>query len=521
MSARPIRKVLLVRPPAHLWPILNESDNFLMPLGLPMLAAYLRERRPDIQIRIIDCLPLKMGWKSLESAISSFRPDVVGVGEMIVYMKEGMRVLELARRLDPGVITVAGGHFHSHMPEYSLETFPFLDFVVRYEGEETLYELLTALEQGRDPATVAGIAFRDGQGGCVCTPPRPLLDLDSLPMPAYDLMPVDRYSPFGHLWPRAITVQASRGCPYQCNFCSWSALEGERRLDASGRVRFTPRRRQLSVDRTLQVLETLYEKHGVRYLFWADATWNMDPAWLDGLCSGILSRGWKLGWWAFVRADLIVEQERSGLLEKMVRAGLRHCLFGGERPTREELSEVGKNDMPATALGEACGILKRRYPEVFRQATFTTGILSETPESMDRLGEFSRSVNLDFAAFHPLQPYPGTPLWDQARTEGVIEEQDFSNFDMFCPVMRPRAMDRDQVAAHTSRITQQFVTRQPLRYARSLFSPHRIRRRLHWWFLFSIGRVIFYDAVRAARGLGQFKGFSGLNRLWKPTWYDT
>jgi anaerobic magnesium-protoporphyrin IX monomethyl ester cyclase len=520
MPHRTIRRILLVRPPAHLWPILNESDNFLMPLGLPCLAAYLRERQPGIEIRIVDCLPLEIGWASLEALIAEFQPDLVGVGEMIVYMKEGMRVLEIAKRLDPDVITVAGGHFHSHMPEYTLETFPQVDYVVRYEGEETFHQLVRSLNEGGEPSDVLGIAFRGAEGAPVLTAPRPLLELDELPLPAYDLMPVDRYSPFGKLWPRAITVQASRGCPYHCNFCSWTALEGEHRLDADGKLVMVPRRRQLSVARTLEILDVLYNEHGVRYLFWADATWNFDDDWLDELCTAIIERGWELGWWAFVRADLLLEQERKGILDKMVRAGLRHCLFGGERPTKEELAEVGKNDMPATALSEACHLLKHKYPQVFRQATFTTGIRSETPESMARLGRFTRSCALDFAAFHPLQPYPGTPLWDQASAGGWIGEEDFSNFDMFCPVLEPEHMDRAEVATLTSKVTQEFVTKQPFRYAASLVSPHAIRRRLHWWFLFAIGRVMLHDATQALLGRKRFEGFSGLNKLWKPRWYD-
>jgi anaerobic magnesium-protoporphyrin IX monomethyl ester cyclase len=520
MSARPIRRVLLVRPPAHLWPILNESDNFLMPLGLPTLAAYLREKQPDLHIRIVDCLPLELGWKSLEALIAEEKPDLIGVGEMIVYMKEGMRVLEIAKRLDPDVVTVCGGHFHSHMPDYTLETYPQVDFVVRYEGEETFHELILALNEGNELASVLGITYRDEQGQPHSTAPRPLLDLESLPLPAYDLMPVDRYAPFGKLWPRAITVQASRGCPYQCNFCSWTALEGEHKLDVDGKLVMVPRRRQLSAARMLEIVDLLYNEHGIRYLFWADATWNFDDNWVDEFCTGIIERGYDLGWWAFVRADLMLEQEEKGLLEKMVKAGLRHCLFGGERPTEEELAEVGKNDMPPTALSDCCHLLKRKYPQVFRQATFTTGIHSETRESMERLGRFTRSCALDFAAFHPLQPYPGTGLWDQANEGGWIEEDDFSNFDMFCPVMKPAAITREEVASLTSKVTQEFVIKQPIRYASALFSPHAIRRRLHWWFLFSIGRVMFYDASQAVMGKKRFEGFSGLNRLWKPSWYD-
>jgi anaerobic magnesium-protoporphyrin IX monomethyl ester cyclase len=176
--------------------------------------------------------------------------------------------------------------------------------------------------------------------------------------------------------------------------------------------------------------------------------------------------------------------------------------------------------MSPDSLRDICGVLKQKYPQVFRQATFTTGIRSETAETMERLATYSRQVGLDFAAYHPLQPYPGTPLWDQASREGWIEEEDFSNFDMFYPVMSSEHLPRTEIAQLTSKITKDFVTKQPLRYFLSLFSIHPMRRRLHWWFLFSIGRVMFHDVLGALMGTKRFEGFSGVNQLKKPGWYD-
>ena len=282
----------------------------------------------------------------------------------------------------------------------------------------------------------------------------------------------------------------------------------------------TPKRRQKSVQRTLAEIDLLYNQYGVRYLFWVDATWNYDSDWLEGVCDGIIQRGYKLGWWAFVRADLMLEQERQGLLAKMVVAGLRHCLFGGERPDAAELEEIGKGNMPADALLKVCHLLERKYPEVFRQATFTMGIRSESAASIERLADYSRRCHLDFAAYHPLQPYPGTALWQHAREQGWIEEEDFSNYDMFNPIMATEHLSREEVAHLTSKITQDFVGKQPLSYASKLISPHAIRRRLHWWFLFSIGRVILSDAMQSVRGEKHFEGFSGITHLWKPRWYD-
>jgi len=517
---KPIRKILFIRPPAHLWPIVNESDNFLLPLAFPYIAAYLRTQDPGLELRIVDCLPLEIGWRKLRGIIAEENPDMVCVGEMIVYMHEGMKVLQIAKELNPEVITVAGGHFHSHMPDYTLKTYPQVDYVIMYEGEYAFAELVQALNGGGDLSGVHSLAHRGEEGTTQFNELAPLADLDRLPTPAYDLMPMHKYSPYGMLWPRSATIQASRGCQYACDFCSWTAMEGEHDLSPDGTVTLHPRRRQKSVDKTLEELDLLYNKYKIRYLFWVDGTWNADNQWLDELCSEIIRRKYKLGWWAFVRADLVLEQEKLGILEKMVRAGFRHTLFGGERPTQDEMDEIGKGNLQWDALIRACDVLRTKYPQVFRQATFTTGIRSESEQSMLRLAAYSRVCRLDFAAYHPLMPYPGTALWKKAVENDWIEEKDFSNFDMFYPVMSTKHLTRGEVASLTGRITKDYVGLQPHRYISKMFSPHRIRRRLHWWFAFNIGRVMLHDLGRSIKGEKAFEGFSGLNKLWKPKWYD-
>jgi anaerobic magnesium-protoporphyrin IX monomethyl ester cyclase len=520
MLSRDPLKVLFIRPPSHLWPIINESDNFLMPLSFPSLSAYLKREMPGIVVKIIDCLPLQIGFKSLEQLMRWENPDVVGVGDSLPYVEEGMRVLRLAKAINPSVVTVAGGHFHSHMPEYSLGNYAQLDYIVRYEGERALVDLLQALQQGTDLSAVRSIAFRK-DGKVVETPPGPLIeDLDSLPMPDYDAMPVHKYSPFGKLWPRAATVQASRGCPLDCKFCSWSALESEHRLE-NGRVKLIPRMRRKSVSHVMEEIDVLYNKFGIRYLFWVDGTWNFSTQWVDELASEILRKGYKLGWWAFLRADLLLEQERQGVLEKVVRAGLSHTLFGGERPEKDEMKSIGKTALDGGELMAASHLLARKYPSVFRQATFVTGIRTETRESMERLGKYARDSLLDFAAFHPIQPYPGTPLWEQANREGWIEDRDFSHYDMFHPIMSSESLSRDEIAHLTRKLYMDFVGKRPTAYLKGMVSSVPIRRRLHRWFLFSIGRVILKDLYLSVKGDKQFEGFAATNKLWKPRWYET
>ena len=461
-SDRPVR-VTFVRPPRHFWPIINESDNFLLPLGYPCLAAYLREHLPAVEVEILDCCVLKMGWRSLRAELAAKRPDVVCIGELTMYHKEAFRAFRLAKELLPDCVTVAGGYFFSALPEWSLEHCEALDFVVRQEGEETLRDLLATLRDGGDAAAVLGIHHRAG-GAIAMTPPRPLIaDLDSLPMPAYDISHMEKYAPFGKLWPRAATIQRSRGCTHDCDFCSWWVQEGQHRLEDGNLV---PMRhyRTKSAQRVIAETELLYEKFGVRYLFWVDGTWNLDSAWLDEYCSEIIRRGYKLGWWAFIRVDLLLQQEKEGILEKMVQAGLRHVLVGIERNQDEDFKTLHKPGYTRDVVKEAFHLLANKYPQVFRQGTILTGLRSDDAASIRGLLKYAHEINVDFPAFHALTPFPGTRLFQEAKEKGWIEDWDFENYDMFNPIMRTEHLDRQQVSQHTNWCYQNFVARKPLRF---------------------------------------------------------
>jgi anaerobic magnesium-protoporphyrin IX monomethyl ester cyclase len=521
-------KVLFIRPPRHYWPILNESDNFLLPLGYPSLAAYVRREIPECKVEILDCCPLKIGWHSLRGEIAARNPDVVCIGEKVCYIHEAFRAYDLVKEVLPNCVTISGGHFTSHLPRWSLEQCASIDYVLRYEGEIPLTGLLNHLLGKGKLKDVPSLVCRNGDSknghdGFLETPiGRNVENLDDLPVPAYDVANLTAYAPFGLLWPRAATIQRSRGCVDTCRFCSWIAVEAKHRVQADGSVVHRPNYRSKSVERMVHETEILYEKYGVRYLFWVDATWNVDSDWLDAYSEEIIRRKYDLGWWAFTRLDQMLLQHKHGVWKKMVRAGLRHVLVGVERPAQgpDGLGWLNKHGYGYGVAKEAFEIMKRETPEVFRQGTFITGIRSDTAESIKNLLAFAHEIDVDFAAFHPITPFPGTPLYDEAVAMGWIEETDFANFDMFCPIMPTEHLSRDEVAHWTTWCQQNFVAKRPLRYMARMFSRHSIRRRLHWWFFLTIGRVLGTQALNHIKGTEAFEGFAGVNKLWKPSWYD-
>jgi anaerobic magnesium-protoporphyrin IX monomethyl ester cyclase len=512
-------KVLFLRPPRHYWPILNESDNFLLPLAYPTLAAYIKRELPSTEITILDCCAHRTGWKSLEQFIRDEKPDVVGIGEKVCFCRESDRAFRLVKQVNPRIVTVAGAQFYSHVVEESLRSNPSIDYIIRYEGEVAFVEFLKALSNGKDMSGVPNLAYLQDQK-LVTNSVANLLDMETLPMPSYELSSLDKYRAFGKLWPRAVTVQRSRGCTNNCSYCSWIAQESLYETGPDNKTVRKPVFRSKTPEQMVNEIELLYEKYDIRYLFWVDASWNYGDEWLDAFCEELIRRKYDLGWWAFIRLDLIPAQHRNGTLKKMVKAGLRHLLAGADRSDFSDLSVLSKRGQNYSIVKEALDLFRIHHPEVFRQCTFITGLPDDTAESIRSLLKYAHDINVDFAAFHPLTPFPGTQMYEEAKNAGLLMDRDYSNYDMFYPVMRTRYLSQDEVAYWTQWCQSRFVSKKPFRYFSRFFSPYSIRRRLHWWFAFSISRVFLHQIVTHLSGGEKFQGFAGVNKLWKPRWYD-
>ena len=156
-------KVLFVRPPRYMWPFNSESSAFWQPLGFASMAAVLREN--DINVRIIDCLPLKIGWKTLKKMLEKISYDILCVGEEVCSIYQGLMLINSVKEIKPETIIVAGGYYFTNMIKDSLKKYP-IDFIVKHEGEITLLELVKELEKSKTDQNfmkIKGIAFVKGK----------------------------------------------------------------------------------------------------------------------------------------------------------------------------------------------------------------------------------------------------------------------------------------------------------------------------------------------------------------------
>ena len=534
---------LFVRPPRPLWPFNGPSMSFWPPLAFASLAGALREALPDLRVAILDAPVLHMGWRTLECEIRRFQPAYVGLGEEAVSCIEGLRLARLANA--SGAYVIAGGCFFGPVAPEVLAT-GWVDIVVHGEGELTLDELVKALRSGaaEDLRQVQGISYdagaatasfrlapgrvpaparipdphlpsaqaclvatsHDADREVVFTGPRPLIpDLDRLPFPAYDLLPVDRYGGRSRNHPRFAAIELSRGCLDACSFCVlW------RQMGHFQGSRVMPRLRAKSPERLIEEVRRLARRFGRGYLGWVDPCFNADPQVPAQLAERMLRENLRLGQSAWVRADGLLRDEASGALETCVAAGLNEVYAGVERPDTAGMEALHKRE-DLDQCRRAFRMLAEKYPQVFIVGSFIYGLPGDTPDTVRRVFRLSLELDLDKAFFIPLTPLPGTPFWRQELWDATGRR-----FRAFSFLPRPTAtshfpeLDRALLAC----VVRDWRPSRIGGYCRGLFHSTPRKRRLTWRMFLRSTRFVLRLICQSFLGVGPPHG------MLMPKWYE-
>jgi len=294
-------RVLLLSTPHPL------EESPLPPLSLSYLASVLT--REGLEVKILDFLVTHYHPKKLRRELEDYRPQLVGVTCVTLNYPIARRMLKVCKDFDPHIFTVIGGPHVTFALEETLLQSPWIDAIVIGEGERTLVELARAVAETKDIHHVPGIAFADG-GAVVKTSPQALIEnLDQLPLPARELLPMARYRALG----TPCTVITSRGCPYSCIFCS-------------GHRMFGPKVRFRSPGLVVDEIEKLQRDFGLAKINIVDDTFTLNHHHTRAVCEEMLRRNLKIKWSVFARVDRI----REDLAQLMKRAGCEWVLFGVE-----------------------------------------------------------------------------------------------------------------------------------------------------------------------------------------------
>ncbi len=401
-------KILLVNPPSP--GIYNVVGLKLPPLGLAYLAAVCREK--GHQVEIVD---LQVETKSkLYQAFS--RCDLVGITSETNKVHQALEIAKKAKEKF-GLPVLMGGYHATFLDEEVLRS-GWVDWVIRGEGEIPMLKLLEALEKKDRLVEVPNLSFLQ-DGKLIRTPKMaPPENLDELPLPARELLPLPKYWMTQVEGEPAVNVLTSRGCPFGCSFCASSQFSGRKW-------------RSRSPENIFKEIEKIYFDLGYRGIAFIDDNFTLSPERVERLCSKIEQHRLKLKWWCFSRADTIVHDE--SLVKKMARAGLRMVYLGVESVEKSILDDY-KKKLSAEIAQKAVDILRKH--NVKSWASFILGSVRDTRETILRTIEFAKSLAPDLVQFSVLTPFPGTEIYEKSLKEGRIVKPNWRFFDGAHPVLK-------------------------------------------------------------------------------------
>jgi anaerobic magnesium-protoporphyrin IX monomethyl ester cyclase len=391
----------------------RSRENMVWPqVSLAQLAALLT---PTYTVRIVDANAERMNWKTFETLLRQDRPRYYVTQLTAPTLQNDLYGTFLAKAV--GARTMALGTHVTPMPRETLRPYPSLDFGLRGEPDLTLRDLIDHLEgrqldrpdvidvlfKKHDPtyrpsalpltvddlSSIKGLVWRRNHE-VVVNPDRPFIaDLDDLPDPHYELLPLTKYRMPLIKGPYAFVV-TSRGCPAGCTYCI-------------KHVSYGPTMRLRSAPKLLNEIRTL-ASHGVHDIhMYADLfTVNRDQV-LE-LCEGLITSGLKIRWTCNSRVDFVDRE----MLQLMARSGCHFIAWGLESGNAEILAHARKGVDPQRALQS---LRWSRDAGIRNWGYFIIGLPGETVETIKQTIAFSKTLPLDIALFHVAAPYPGTPFF--------------------------------------------------------------------------------------------------------------
>jgi len=423
-------------------------------LGSLLLATLMRDRGFDTRVLFLSEREI------LARRLDGGQADLVAISTITPTVPEAYRLGDHFRAR--GIPVVIGGPHVSFLPEEGLE---HADFVVCGEGEASFPRLVEALNGEADLAEVPGLVWR--ANGEVRRNPLPELieDLNSLPVPDFRLLDTGGHKMGGPFGREIVPVQTSRGCPFDCTFCSVTCMFGRRY-------------RYRSTDSVITELER-YDRRR-HFPFFYDDNFASNPRRAKQLLRRMIERGFRFSWMTQVRADVARDGE---LLDLMAEAGCTYLFIGFESVDPRALLEMRK--------GQSVAEMQRAIEEIRRRGIhvhgmFVLGFDSDTPETVRATVEFAVARRIDTVQFLALTPIPGTELFRKLEGEGRILDREWGGFDGLHVKHRPRGFTPEElqgalIEAHRrfytlGRVLQRLLSRRLRAVYLSLFARWEIRR---------------------------------------------
>jgi len=422
---------LLISPPIfydddeNIWKGIN--SNF-PPLGLASIAGYIKERGYSVQI--IDCnivSPAVQVFEKffIENYVNNFSDiKIIGLTAMTCTIKKAYKIAEICKHFYPGAVIVFGGVHPTFVTTEVIQQ-KFVDIVVKGEGEITLEQIIV----GKDLKEIDGIVYKITEKDHVIIkknkPRERIKNLDLLPSPAYDLLPILKYRPAKGSYKRlpAMSMVTSRGCPGRCTFCSKTL--GEMLVFKSASVIF-------------KEIKYLIDHYGIKQILFYDDTFTVFKDNVVKFCDLLIENSVDISWTCFARVDFI----DFDLLKKMKLAGCHQIMYGVENIDENALNNINKKInlrqvVSATYFTKKAGIECR--------LAFMVGNPGDSKEIIRKNIKFIKELNPDLLIINITTPFPGTEMFKWASEKGLILTYNWDDYTLAKPVMKLEHMTVEDI----------------------------------------------------------------------------
>ena len=347
------------------------------PVGIGILAAC--ARKEGYNVKILDAPAEGMGIDETVREVKRINPRIAGISSTTIAICNTFSLAQGIKKAGLGIKVIVGGCHVTCLPEETLQECEAIDMGVIGEGELTLPEILSfERDKQGDLGSIEGIVYRDSGGNILKTPPRKyIMDLDSIPFPAWDMLPdlPTRYKPSPHSYLQlpSSSLVTTRGCNGKCIYC----------------VRFLSEQgyRRHSAEYTLGMVEYLIKHYGVRDILFYDDNFLLDKKRTREICEKMIQRNYRITWSCLARPEVVP----LDLLNLMKEAGCWQIAFGlesGDQRILDILKKGVKVEKVEKVLEETvnAGIRTRGY--------FMLGCPGETEESIENTIAFVKRAHI-------------------------------------------------------------------------------------------------------------------------------
>ena len=368
----------------------NAPNLLFPPLELLALGGIVRDWKKG-EAHLIDAIAEDYNTSTVIDKIESLQPDLIVSIIGFECFQSDINAIKAIKERFPSITYSIFGHYPTHFSREILEQTP-VDFVLLGEPDVNFSELYDTLKEGRDLTAVDGIAYRSDGKIKVQESHGRINDINTLPIPSYELLLNDQYfepfmpKPFG-------LVQSARGCPYQCNYCVKS---------------FGTKLTVKTPEKIIAEIQYLKDKFNIRSLRFIDDTFTVDSKRVIEICKLMIEKNFQLHWSCLTRSDTINEE----MVMWMKKAGCKRVDLGIESGS-ERILELYNKRMDLDKSLENL-LLCNKYG-IETMGFFMVGLPEETKEDFEKSLEFAIKAKLDYVLATELRPYPGTPLYEQMK----------------------------------------------------------------------------------------------------------